>query len=75
MYFIVRLLSDVQNMAPGKRQRTEIPLYTKYIIKDLDSGSKQTDVAKKYGINESTVSGIEKYRQAICQEFEMGERI
>ena len=69
MYLIVRLLSDVQNMAPGKRQRTEIPLSTKYdIIKDLDSGSKQTDVAKKYGINESTVSRIKKDRQAICQE-------
>ena len=43
MYLIGRLLSDVQNMAPGKCKRTEIPLSTKYdIIKDLDSGSKQT---------------------------------
>ena len=51
MYLIVRLLSDVQNKAPGKRQLTGIPLSTKYdIIKDLDSGSKQTDVAKRYGI-------------------------
>ena len=58
-----------------KRPRTELSLCKKYdIVKELNGGAKQADVAKKYGINESTVSRIKKERQSISKKFETGEK-
>ena len=41
----------------AKRQRSEVTVSKKYeIVTDLELGSQQSDVPKKFGINESTAS-------------------
>ena len=54
-----------------KRKRTDLSLEQKYqIIQLLDNKVSQSEVARRYGISQPTVSGIAKKREDITRQYE-----
>lgn len=58
----------------AKRPRNDLNLQQKYdMVKLLQSGWKQKQVADKFGVNESTVSRLKKQEEEIVAHFEQGK--
>ena len=57
----------------AKRARNDIYLVTKYeIVKQINQGIKQFEIAKKFNLNESTVCRIKKDKDRVTKEYECG---
>ena len=56
-----------------KRSRNDIDLKTKYeILKLLDQGWKQRELASKYEVNESTICRLKKNKDNVTEQYELG---
>ena len=57
----------------AKRALTSLTLRQRYeVVQELSRGDKQVDIAKKYGVDGSTITGIEKNPSAYSAQCESG---
>ena len=60
-------------MATKKRSRNDIDLLIKHeIVKLINQGMKQSEIAKKFNVNKSTLCRIKRNKDNFAKEFEFG---
>ena len=69
----ISLISFRDTYMATKRSRNDIDLKTKYeILKLLDQGWKQRELASKYEVNESTICRLKKNKDNVTEQYELG---